>query len=84
MVSEVLVVAGWATTPLLVFCIGGLAVRRQERHRGEPEEMRAAVRLEELRRERARQAAPPRGRMAEAMRLAEAGHGARSALRPRD
>lgn len=80
MVSGFLVVAGWVVAPLLVFAIGGLALRRQERHRGVPEPTQAAVRLAQLRRERAVAPAPVRGRMAEAVRLAEAGH----SLRPRD
>ncbi|WP_068253226.1 hypothetical protein [Janibacter corallicola] len=75
MVSGFLVMAGWAMTPLLVFVIGGIAVRRQVRRGwGAGPPARPAARLEELRRESARQ--PHRGRMAEALRLAEAAPGA--------
>lgn len=75
MVSGFLVVAGWAMAPLLVFAIGGIAVRRQDRRRGAPPPARPAARLEELRRERARQPDRSRGRMAEALRLAETAPG---------
>ncbi len=75
MVSGILVMAGWAMTPLLVFVIGGIAVRRQVRRGGAPPLSPPAARLEELRRAHALQPDRNRGRMAEALRLAETAPG---------
>ncbi len=81
--SQIAVVAGWAGTPLLGFIVAGVAVRRQERRVSTFTPVVPVRRLEELRAERARRPEAVRGRMAEAVRLAEAGYGGSSSLHPR-
>lgn len=67
---EFIMFMGWAAIPVVAYVIGRVAIRRSNQRAAQRPRVDATVRLAELR-ERAVDGALIRGRMAEAIRLAE-------------
>lgn len=71
MIGENVILLGWAVVPLIAYVGGRLALVRTERRRRQQPVLDAAERLAQLRRLRDEGLVIPRGRMADALRLAE-------------
>ncbi|WP_068263142.1 hypothetical protein [Janibacter limosus] len=67
---ESMMFVGWAAMPVVAYVVGRMAIRRSKRRTAERPQMDATTRVSELRRRRA-EAGATRGRMAEAIRLAQ-------------
>ncbi|GAA3621137.1 hypothetical protein GCM10022199_27000 [Marihabitans asiaticum] len=67
---ETIVFLGWASVPVVAYGVGMVALRRAGRRPGDRSATDSTARLEELRR-RPVEGSVTRGRMAEAIRLAD-------------